>query len=572
MATPNRILSLNFGTQTIGLAEFQAGKDGGLVLTHYQTTELLADPAVDSTRLAQAKISVGELIAARGLKGAKINYAVSAQSVFTRFVKLPSVGEEQVEQIVGFEAQQNVPFPIDEVVWDYQLVDQGNSAEVEVVLVAIKADLLDEINDAVETPGFQTTIVDVSPMALYNAYRYNYSDVSDCTLLIDIGARTTNLIFIEPRKVFSRSIPIGGTKVTEAIAKDFGEAFAVSEIRKKNDGFVSLGGTYADPDDPDVARVSKMIRNTMTRLHAEISRSISFYRSQQHGTAPQSVLLCGGSVSLPYMREFFHEKLQLPVDFFNPLRNVTIGAGLNVEEVARQAHTLGEPVGLALRSVMSCPMEMNLRPASVVRAHRIAEQRPYFILAGICLWLALVGFWLYYNQVATVTEAVVQNMEPKVNGLKGYEGKINAVRSDMKKQEELSEPFLKAVRDREAWTRLVEDINQRLPKDYVWITSFALEEKKKEETSSSRNAPKVDKPEKTTFLVKGLYLENPQGPSVVDAFVEQLNASPLYEVNTDPEVFKRSVPNDNDYAFDFAFPLELKSNKPEGGKTKSKAK
>src|SRR3954468_19414272 len=241
MATPNRILSLNFGTQTIGLAEFQAGKDGGLVLTNYQTTELLADPAVDSTRLGQAKVSIGELIAARGLKGAKVNYAVSAQSVFTRFVKLPSVGEEQVEQIVGFEAQQNVPFPIDEVVWDYQLVDQGNSAEVEVVLVAIKADLLDEINDAVEAPGFQTAIVDVSPMALYNAYRYNYSDVTDCTLLIDIGARTTNLIFIEPRKVFSRSIPIGGTKVTEAIAKDFGEAFAAAETRKKNDGFVSLG-------------------------------------------------------------------------------------------------------------------------------------------------------------------------------------------------------------------------------------------------------------------------------------------------------------------------------------------
>ena len=246
MATPNRILSLDFGTQTVGLAEFHAGKDGGLVLANYQSSELLADPAVDSTRLAQAKISIGELVAARALKGAKVNYTVSAQSVFTRFVKLPSVGEEQVEQIVTFEAQQNVPFPIDEVVWDYQLVDQGNSAEVEVVLVAIKADLLDEVNDAVEGSGLATSIVDVSPMALYNAYRYNYSDVHDCALLIDIGARTTNLIFVEPRKVFSRSIPIGGTKVTEAIAKDFNEAFAAAEIRKKRDGFVSLGGTYAE--------------------------------------------------------------------------------------------------------------------------------------------------------------------------------------------------------------------------------------------------------------------------------------------------------------------------------------
>ena len=162
-------------------------------------------------------------------------------------------------------------------------------------------------------------------MALYNAFRYNYSDMTGCSLIIDIGARTTNLIFIEPNKVFSRSIVNqGGNTITQAIAKDFSEPFVMAEERKKRDGFVSLGGSYADPDDPEVARVSKIVRNTMTRLHAEIARSISFYRSQQHGQSPVRVLLCGGTASLPYMREFFHEKLQLPVEYFNPLRNVAV--------------------------------------------------------------------------------------------------------------------------------------------------------------------------------------------------------------------------------------------------------
>src|SRR5262245_45831055 len=107
MAAPNRILSLNLGTQTIGLAEFKTGSHGGLVLSSYDTRELLADPAADATRLAQAKLLIGEMVAAMKQKGANVNYAVSAQSVFTRFVKLPSVGEEQVDQIVTFEAQQN---------------------------------------------------------------------------------------------------------------------------------------------------------------------------------------------------------------------------------------------------------------------------------------------------------------------------------------------------------------------------------------------------------------------------------------------------------------------------------
>src|SRR5688500_12315240 len=194
-------------------------------------------------------------------KGQPINYAIASQSVFTRFVKLPSVGEEQVDQIVTFEAQQNVPYPIDEVVWDYQLVDSGEAAQVEVVIVAVKADLLDDINDAVEQAGLKTILVDVAPMALYNAFRYNYSDVQGCSLIIDIGSRTTNLIFIEPHKVFSRSIPNGGSTITQQIAKEFNEPFQTAEERKKRDGFVSLGGAYAEPEDPDVARVSKMIRN-----------------------------------------------------------------------------------------------------------------------------------------------------------------------------------------------------------------------------------------------------------------------------------------------------------------------
>ncbi|MEQ1860032.1 MAG: Amuc_1101 family PilM-like pilus complex protein [Chthoniobacteraceae bacterium] len=574
MAVSNRILALDLGTQTVALAEFQAEKGGGLVLTNYKTGELLGDPAVDATRMAQTKMTAGELVAGLGFKGAKVNYAVSAQSVFTRFVKLPSVGEEQVDQIVGFEAQQNVPFPIDEVVWDYQLVDQGNASEVEVVLVAIKSDLLDEINDAVEGGGLKTEVVDVSPMALYNAFRYNYSELDGCSLIVDIGARTTNLIFVEPRKVFSRSIPIGGSKITEAIAKDFNESFAEAEERKRSGAFVSLGGTYEDPDDPDLARVSKIIRNTMTRLHAEISRSISFYRAQQKGAAPLRVFLCGGTVTLPYMREFFHEKLQLPVEFFNPLRNVAVGPNLNPEEIGHRAHTLGEMVGLALRGAMDCPMALNLRPASVVRRQRAVAQVPYFALAGLCLWLIIAGFWLYYEKAADATAKVVaENVEPRVGSLQSAQRKIKDVEAAIKNQERMAEPYLLAVQDRELWVKLVDDIHSRLPNEFVWITTY----ERQKETAPGRGAatppPKgpaaagTPPPNRPSFLVRGLYLENPIGPGVVDQFVDKLNESTLYSV--DKEKMTRVTPTDTEWAYEFSFPLVLKGPaqpEPEPGK------
>ncbi|MEO7317846.1 MAG: Amuc_1101 family PilM-like pilus complex protein [Chthoniobacteraceae bacterium] len=559
MAAPNRILSLNLGTQTVAVADFKTGQNGGLVLTNYKTSELLADPALpDATRLAQTKLTLGEMVSGLGYKGQKVNYAISSQAIFTRFVKLPSVGEEQVDSIVKFEAQQNVPYPIDEVVWDYQLVDSGDPAQVEVVIVAIKADLLDEINDAVEASSLKAATVDVAPMALYNAYRYNYSDLEGCTLIIDIGARTTNLIFIEPNKVFSRSIVNqGGNTITQAIAKDFGEPFVAAEERKRRDAFVSLGGSYADPDDPEVARVSKIVRNSMTRLHSEIARSISFYRTQQQGKAPARVLLCGGTASLPYMREFFHEKLQLPVEFFNPLRNVAVeGAHLNLEEVGHHAHTLGELVGLALRGVSSCPMELNLRPASVVKRQRLAEQRPFIVLAGVCALLALAAWWLYFTKATEITQSVTSKVEAKSGPLKNIETKMDKAKAEIRKQEELAAPFIEAVRERDYWTSVIADINSRLPAEFIWITDFGPEE-------TTADAPPPEKPvkgakpkETVRLMIRGLYAENPRGRSVIDDFLKNLADSPLYEVKADE--LQQTVADQVTWGWPFSFPIVLK--------------
>jgi type IV pilus assembly protein PilM len=448
--------------------------------------------------------------------------------------------------------------------------------------VAIKSDLLDEINEAVEASSLKANTIDVSPMALYNAYRYNYSDLAGCSLVIDIGARTTNLIFIESKKVFSRSIPTGGNTITAAIAKDFNEGFGEAEERKKRDGFVSLGGAYADPDDPDAARISKITRNTMTRLHAEITRSISFYRSQQGGSAPVRVFLAGGTASMPYMREFFQEKFQMPVEFFNPLRNVRVGGKLNVEEIGHKAHTLGPIVGLALRNGISCPMELNLRPASVIRRETETRQRPAFIVAALCLLAGLAVAWLYFDRAAKTTASAVKALhptttalpesladvepastsQPTVETLQEFEKKLNDVRSQVKAQEQAAAPLLEAARERQYWTQLLNDVNARLPKEYLWITLFQPTQRKTppptpvpgaKPTPAPRGKPgaaEAPKPQ-TVIELEGLYLYNDRGPAVIDDFVSKLKESDLYTV--EPKV--REVQNDTDWAFRYTMTL-----------------
>ncbi len=561
MAKPVRILSLNLGMQTVGLADFRSTPQGGLVLHAYTTRQLLADPAAEASRIAQLKLVVGEMLGELKLKGGRVNYSIAAQSVFTRFVKLPTVDPDKIDQIVHFEAQQNVPFPIEEVVWDYQLVASKDETKIEVVLVAIKADLLDELNGAVQDAGLQTGIVDVAPMALYNAFRYNYADAPGCCLLIDIGARTTNLVFIEPNKVFSRSIPIGGTTFTANITREFNEPFGAAEERKCSDGFVSLGGSYAEPNDPDVARVSKIIRNSMTRLHAEITRSISFYRSQQGGAQPQRVYLCGGSVSLPYIREFFAEKLQLPIEFFNPLRNVTVSSGVDMEAAARNAHTFGELVGLAIRSVCEAPMELNLEPASVAKAKLLARKQPFMILAGLCLLLSLAGCYLYFLRATQVETQVISTLTPQVAALKTLAASFDETTQRIDSAKAAAEPFVTAVQERDYWARLINDINGRLPVQYIWVTKMEPVELSGGRAVTAGSEPAAGPRGRgggegglaNGLRLHGLYLT--AQPSLVDDFVANLLKSPYVASVT---VSNRTNPTETQWDFDYELLVQLK--------------
>ncbi|PYK70072.1 MAG: hypothetical protein DME44_12660, partial [Verrucomicrobia bacterium] len=164
-----RILTLNLGSQAISIGDFRPQTGGGLVLRDYKRRDLAIESPGEPVRHAQITATIREILNELGIKSAKVNYAVAGQSVFARFVKLPSVAEEKIDRIIAFEAQQNVPFPIDEVVWDYQLVGGGADEQLQVVLVAIKSDLLEGINAAVEAAGLRPMVIGVANMALYNA-------------------------------------------------------------------------------------------------------------------------------------------------------------------------------------------------------------------------------------------------------------------------------------------------------------------------------------------------------------------------------------------------------------------
>src|SRR5205814_3764696 len=170
--------------------------------------------------------------------------------VFAKVVKLPPVDTSKVTQIIQYEAQQNVPFPLEEVVWDYQILGTAPTGELEVLLVAIKADVVDGLFRTAEAANLRVQLVDVSPAALCNAFRFNYGDLDGCTMLLDIGAKTSNLLFFEKGKVYSRGINIGANSITQDFVAEAKMPFAKAEQLKIAEGFVSLGGAYEEPENP----------------------------------------------------------------------------------------------------------------------------------------------------------------------------------------------------------------------------------------------------------------------------------------------------------------------------------
>ncbi|HJW38810.1 MAG TPA: type IV pilus assembly protein PilM [Candidatus Udaeobacter sp.] len=579
MAAPARLIALNIGSQTIGLAEFRV-VHGRLALVNYRFRETPLDPETGQRRDAHAALhetagALREMMHEMRILGAPVNYAVPAQSVFARFVKLPALEAEKIDKIVSFEAQQNVPFPLDQVVWDYQLVGGGMGEQIQVVIVAIKRDLLDEINNAVEETGLRTCIVDVAAMGLYNAFCYNYTDLSDCSLLVDIGARTTNVLFIEPGRIFLRSVPLGGNTITAGIAREFNESFAAAEARRKRDGFVALGGA-AEPADPDIGRVSKVVRSTMTRLHAELMRSITHYCAQQQGNRPARIFLCGGTAGIPNMREFFHEKFELPIEFFNPLQKVSVSA----PETARSAHLFGELVGLALRSVAACPMELNLLPASVIQRQDLEKRRPLFIVAAACLLLALLGWSAYYTRAAHVARETAQAMRQKNDSMHVAEGQLDQLKKQINVLDNIATPLITAVNSRNFWPQILEDLNMRLPEADIWITELAatsggtlLGASEKRASEIAPTPPPTTPPGSTAkavtgagksidgILVRGLYLYNPKQQEIVVDYLRNLANSPLFVINPKtPErvIRSNSVPTDTEWAFPYELQLTLR--------------
>lgn len=465
MLNVKSFLAVDFGAGSLKLAEFEVNEAGGLVLKQYAIKSLGLEGSQEAKREAIILKALQETIAERGIKAREINVCAPGFHVFSKFVKLPPVDPNKVTQIIQYEAQQNVPFPLAEVVWDYQILGTAAGGELEVLLVAIKSEIVEGLFRVTESSGLSLQICDVSPAALCNTFRYNYSELEDCTMLLDIGAKTSNLLFFEKGKVFSRSISLGANSITQDFANESKLKFEPAEKIKIEEGFVSLGGAYEEPENPNQAAISKIARQFMTRLHIQVNQTLQFYRGQQGGSAPQRLFLAGGASLMPYTAQFFAEKLNVPVEYLNPFRAVQIDPAVNLEELAKNAHALGEVVGLGLRNLATCPVELNLMPESTLRWQSFNQKKPYFIATVFSLVAMAFAVGLLFNKLADVKKKEAERIEqgnppqrPGLVALRNKDAQFKRAHGDLKTSQKELEQLGGWLEDRFHWVDLLKEI------------------------------------------------------------------------------------------------------------------
>jgi hypothetical protein len=176
----------------------------------------------------------------------------------------------------------------------------------------------------------------------------------------------------------------------------------------------------------------------MTRLHIQVNQTLGFYRQQQGGSAPARLFLSGGGSIMPYTAQFFSEKLGVPVEYFNPFRNIQLNEEMDLEELAKVAHSYGEVVGLALRDLAQCPVEMNLMPKTLLQRQKINQKKPYLIAAVMFLVVAVLGFGFLYSSLASVKAEALRELDAEIaplakrdEDLKKSMAKLDTARSEV---------------------------------------------------------------------------------------------------------------------------------------------
>lgn len=343
------IVGLDIGSSSVKAVEL-AVRPKGIELLHLGVAKLPPEAIVQGAFLNAGAITeaIREAIAAGGIKTKNVATAVSGHSVIVKKISLPAMTREELEESIRWEAEQYIPFDINEVNLDFQILEGGEQeGQMDVLLVAAKKDLIDDYVHVITDAGLRPVVIDVAAFAVENAFESNYQASRDeVVALVNVGSQTVNInILAKGAPAFTRDISTGGNAFTEEIQKALSVSWEEAERIKIG------GGVGEESQDVVPQEVEQAVRGVADTVIGEISRSLDFFAATAADSRIARVMVSGGGSRVSGFESVFQGKTNLPVTRLNPLERVAAAGKLDRDLLEEWGPSLAVAVGLAMRKM-----------------------------------------------------------------------------------------------------------------------------------------------------------------------------------------------------------------------------
>ncbi len=340
------IIGLDIGSKHIKVVQLKNGK-GKYTLEKLGISSLDPELIVDGSILDSTRVidSIKELIESSEIQAKDVTLSVSGHSsVIIKRVSLPQMSEDELEESIRFEAEQYIPFDIEDVNLDFQILGMAEENNMmDVLIVAVKKDKINEYVSVVRDAGLEPVIVDVDAFALENMYELNYENFDGSNVaLVNIGASMINMNILKGgMSVFTRDSSVGGNLLTEALQREFTLSFENAEklIQEEEIEGVSREEALA------------VLNSASTDIITEISRSFDYFRDTTNYENIDEIILCGGVALTNNFVTLLSEKVGIDATIVEPFKNIDVPVSFDDEYIKSVAPIVSVAVGLAIRNI-----------------------------------------------------------------------------------------------------------------------------------------------------------------------------------------------------------------------------
>jgi type IV pilus assembly protein PilM len=406
----------------------------------------------------------------------RVAVSVSGQSGLARFIKLPPVEAKKIPDIVRYEARQQIPFDLNDVIWDFQRMGGGSEEsgfvlETEIGLFAMRRDAVLRALDPFVKAGIEVDIVQLAPLALYNfvvfdmlqdlpsADAYDPDDPPESIVLVSLGTDSTDLVVTNGFKVWQRSVPLGGSHFTKALTKEMKLTFAKAEHLKRN------ATTAQDPK-----AVFQAMRPIFNDLQTELQRSLGFFTNLERTAKIGRVVAMGNAFKLPGLRRYLAQSLGYEIERVESFSGLVGPEVLATPAFKDNILSFGVCYGLCLQALGAGGLRTNLLPKEITMDRLVRRKKPWAVAAAAIVMLACtLSYAAHVMQFNTVKETQWKTME---DGAKDVDGKSKKLIADedaalkkFKETKEHGDHLVNNLEGRKRWLEFLAALNTCLPRD-----------------------------------------------------------------------------------------------------------